>query len=83
MTQEGKPGMTVRQRKALMALHGITAAQVARDLRLSQSTVTVIINYYPLKRSRRVQEYIAQHTNASYERIWGTIPPKRRSKKGM
>jgi hypothetical protein len=68
--------MSVRQRKALLALHGLTPTNIARGTGRNVRTVCTIINRYPEKKSRPIQEYIAQHTNKCYEQIWGTVEQK-------
>jgi lambda repressor-like predicted transcriptional regulator len=58
-----------RKRKALLAYHGLTHAQIAREMGLSQSTVQTVVNGY--RTSRRVQEYIASRLNVPFEKLWG------------
>jgi hypothetical protein len=72
--------MTVRERHALLALHGIKLADIARATGRSQKIVSTVVNSYPLKKSRPIQEWIAQHTNRSYERIWGTVETRSRKR---
>lgn len=66
-----KPDILKRRRKALMAYHQVTLAQLARELGLAQRTVGTVVNRYPEKKSRRIQEYIAQRLGVSFEKLWG------------
>lgn len=78
--KERKP-MTVRERKALLALHGLRAVDIAAATGRNIRTVITIINHYPEKKSKPIQQWIAQHTNKTYEQIWGTVETKRAGKK--
>lgn len=78
MPEKQRRPMTVRERHALLALHGIKLADIARATGRSQKTVSTVVNSYPIKKSRPIQEWIAQHTNKTYEQIWGTIKPGRK-----
>lgn len=81
MSKSRRP-MTKRQRKALLALHGLTPASIAKGVGRNIRTVCTIVNRYPDKKSRPIQEYIAQHTDKTYEQIWGTVEQnKKRSSK--
>jgi len=69
--------MTRRQRKALLALHGITMTAVAKATGRTCKTVSTVVSHYPKKKSRPIQEYIAAHTGKTFEQIWGNIPDGR------
>jgi lambda repressor-like predicted transcriptional regulator len=73
--------MTVFERRALLRLHNLTLAQLSRETGRAAATIGTIINCYPKKKSREIQEYIAKRTKTPYARIWGTIAPKRVVKK--
>lgn len=70
-TRKRKSGMTVFERRALLKLHNLTHAQLARETGRSASTIAVIVNLYPRKKSRKIQEHIARRTETPYEAIWG------------
>jgi hypothetical protein len=63
--------LDVRERRSLLALHGITTTEIARRIGRARSTVSTVINYYPRKRSKRIQEQIARLLLVNYESLWG------------
>jgi|GEM_PF-2119267 len=60
-----------RRRKMLLAWHQITMTQIAREMNLSPETIKTVVNLYPERTSRRVQDYIARRLKVPYERLWG------------
>lgn len=79
MTKKAKKNKTKQaeklrgERKALLARKNIKMAEIAREMGRSQSTVQTVINLYPKKKSRYVQEHLAQRLNVPYERLWGSV----------
>ncbi len=65
-----KTDMLKRRRKALLALHGLTHVQIASEIGLSPSTVQVVVNGH--RKSRRIQQHIADRLNVPFEKLWGT-----------
>ena len=60
-----------RRRKALLAWHRISLTQIGREMGLSHETIKTVVNLYPERKSRKVQEYIAQRLGVPYEKLWG------------
>lgn len=60
------------ERKALLARRNIKMSEIAREMGRAQATIQTVINLYPDKKSRYVQEYLAQRLNVPYERLWGS-----------
>ena len=80
MAEKKQKHMTCRQRNALLALHGITLASIAKATGRDITTVCVVMNKFPKKKSIVIQEYIAAHTGKTFEQIWG-IPTSRQTRK--
>ena len=60
-----------RRRKALLAWHQVSLAQIGREMGLSHETIKTVVNLYPERKSRKVQEYITQRLGVPYEKLWG------------
>jgi hypothetical protein len=73
-TQKQRFKTLKKRRKALLAYHGITHAQLARELGKSQWTVGTVVNLYPVKKSLPIQEHLAARLGVPYERLWGPRP---------
>jgi lambda repressor-like predicted transcriptional regulator len=56
--------------RAMLIMKGIRMTDIARELGLHHKTIHTIIHYYPTKKSRRVQEAIANALNKPFEKIW-------------
>ena len=59
--------------KGWLTMKGVTMSDIARTTGNSPHTVGTIVNYYPTKKSRRIQEAIALALNKPYEKIWGDL----------
>ena len=53
----------------------ITLAEIARDLGVSRTWVSLVVNRH--KKSRRIQEAIANALGVSYESLWVKCTPPR------
>jgi lambda repressor-like predicted transcriptional regulator len=62
--------------KSIMALHGLSCAQVARELNITRGGVSHIVKRK--MRSYRVEKIIADRLGIPYEELWGE-PPRRRA----
>jgi lambda repressor-like predicted transcriptional regulator len=69
----------MRRRKALLAYHGVSLAQLARKIGRSQHTLSTVVNRYPEKKSRYIQERIAEILNVPYEKLWNDPPHQHES----
>jgi lambda repressor-like predicted transcriptional regulator len=74
-----------RRIRAMLLMKGIKITEIAKITGNSPKTVGTIINYYPIKKSRRIQEAIANALSRPFEKIWRhernhnlTITKKRR-----
>ncbi len=56
--------------RAMLIMKGIKMTDIARELGLHNKTIHTIVHYYPIKKSRRVQEAIANALNKPFEKIW-------------
>jgi orotate phosphoribosyltransferase-like protein len=63
-----------RRRKAYFKMKGLKYTDIAEELKLSDRTVSTIINLFPAKKSLRVQKYISQRLKVQYEKLWGSDP---------
>ena len=54
----------------MFIMKGIKIRDIAKITGNSPKTVGTIINYYPIKKSRRIQEAIANALNKPFEKIW-------------
>lgn len=66
-----KKNPKAQQIKGWLTMKGFTMADIARKTGNSPNTVGTVVNYYPIKKSRRIQETIALVLNKKYERVWG------------
>lgn len=63
--------------RARLLMKGITLAEIARGLGVSRTWVSLVVNGH--KKSRRIQEAIADALGVSYESLWFNathLPPK-------
>ncbi len=56
--------------KAMLTIRSITMSDIARTTGNSPHTVGTVVNYYPVKKSRRIQEAIANALNKPFEKVW-------------
>lgn len=56
--------------KARLVENSITYVDIARMTGNSQTTVSIVINYYPKRKSRKIQKAIATALNMPYEQLW-------------
>jgi len=61
--------MTSNEIKSLMALKGVNQTDIARKLGVDRSTVSGVVNL--LRKSRRVQQTIADELGKKYKTLWG------------
>ncbi len=69
--------MTPHKIKALLVEHGIPQTKIARALKISGATVSIIIARRG--RSRRVEKYIAEQLGIPYKKLWGSEPRRKAS----
>jgi uncharacterized protein VirK/YbjX len=61
-----------KRRKWLLFSQQVTYAQIGEEIGRSHETIKTVINLYPEKKSRRIQEYIAERFGVPYEYLWGS-----------
>ncbi|MGE5606547.1 MAG: transcriptional regulator [Bacteroidota bacterium] len=65
----GHQGMTSREIRAHLILNGVKCVDLARQLGVHQTAVTLIITRR--ENSRRIQEAVAKAINKPFEEVWG------------
>lgn len=63
------PRMTSREIRAHMILNGVKCIDIAKELGVHQTAITLIITQR--ENSRRIQEAIAKAINMPFEKVWG------------
>ena len=63
-----------RFRKSCFKMQDVCYTDIARELHRSDRTISTIVNLFPDKKSRRIQEYIAERLKTPYKDLWGTDP---------
>lgn len=68
-----KKNPKAQQIKGWLTMKGVNMSDIARVTGNSPHTVGTIVNYYPTKKSYRIQRAIALVLNKPYEKIWGDL----------
>jgi lambda repressor-like predicted transcriptional regulator len=63
------PRMTPREIRAHLILNGVKVTEIAKQLGVNQSAVSLIITQR--QNSQRIQEAVAKAINLPFEKVWG------------